>query len=879
MDAPHPHLQLHRAPSLSNLHQQGQGHPQHTQNSQHYGYPQQQSQQARQGGQPSVVVRRPAQANGVSQPQPQGQPMAQRGPGGQMLWHGGQPGGPGGLAPHPQAQRPPGQLVGPNHPQHPQHHLWLQQQQQQQYQGPPGGGGPPPGQPNYLPHPPPLAQTRLPPPQNAPSPLPIPPQSHQQGSVAPPARVIPSQASMRGGLPPPPSPPLPPGAAPNPPPLRMNGVGGPHSGPPSAVYAPSPQHQHAAIVHRGPPPQQQQQLPRPPQPPQQQQQFLPPSQPGPPGPPPGFQQHLRAPPTPVQQQPQQNPQLPLPPAGGIVRPVVRPSMVSPPASTLLAAHLAIHGTGPITATAAPAGPALSRLAALNDAVIQASEYANPLEALRSVIAEHFTDTGVVKVGLYDKNAQLSKIFEIPCSAWPRFQHLNFLHGVVGGGLSTTFAREYRLTTPDPSCTPSPSSPSSDPPRPPPASFPIHIGYLLRAEDATWSSRFTSGTKIDLVGTLTMHLMFKDLGTGAAGLRIESLEFESRGHEEWVAREAMEAFELSGVVGKLRTGSLSGALTMAAGGVAKDEDKEGAGGKEGKDRPKGKKGKKEEPPPPPSRGMVTRRKSASARELSGGAGIVDGEEEQGRKRENSGESSARRGSGDEVEILKQEGEDEIRQGMRNVRVPVSPVGTFGVTEMGMRCLEIAESVAQLQDLIAFSLDTGIGPVESLARFADRHRATYYANGAPTPLASGPPPPATPGGGPPPVHPSQQQQQQPQLHDQPQQPPIAASHQNPSTNSFYSSVTASPGPGQNLALNSGGRRPGSGGGPMNGMGGLGGEDLASSAGGPAGAAGKRKLSGNGPANGDAGSPPEDDPGSPQKMQRVGGGGGGRGRGRGR
>lgn len=30
-------------------------------------------------------------------------------------------------------------------------------------------------------------------------------------------------------------------------------------------------------------------------------------------------------------------------------------------------------TGPITATAAPAGPALSRLAALNDAVIQASE--------------------------------------------------------------------------------------------------------------------------------------------------------------------------------------------------------------------------------------------------------------------------------------------------------------------------------------------------------------------------------------------------------------------------------------------------------------------------------------------------------------------------
>lgn len=322
--------------------------------------------------------------------------------------------------------------------------------------------------------------------------------------------------------------------------------------------------------------------------------------------------------------------------------------------------------------------------------------------MRAVIAEHFTDSGVVKVGLYDKGAQLSKVFgafrfsslsssipthelspsEIPCSAWPRFQHLNFDLGVVASALHTTFAREYRLTTPDPSSgSPSQSqSVSPDSVSPPsaassPSPYPVHIGYLLRAEDAVWTSRFRSGTKIDLLGTLTMHLMFKDLGTGAAGLRIESLEFESRGHEEWIARGAMESVLTSMVnevagAGPSERSALSGALL---GGVKTEEGAGGGsrGGKE-KERPKSKKGNTRE-----TRGMVTRRRSASQKSTIDHPIEDDSDENEEEEKSVRGEQGRKRELSNEERL----------QQMRSVSMPVTPVGPFGVTEMGMRCLEV------------------------------------------------------------------------------------------------------------------------------------------------------------------------------------------------
>ncbi|GAA5981955.1 hypothetical protein JCM11641_006810 [Rhodosporidiobolus odoratus] len=761
---PPPHL--HRQTSNHNIHQPPLNYYQPQ--------PHQQLQHNAQLPRPHPHPHPQPQQRGPPPPLPQPQPQRPPLPPGQQPNlqhhppHTQQPMLQGGMGPPPPGMQrpvgiPPGQhVIGPSHPQHPQHGARLAQQHSQHAYLPPQPpqSGPSPARPGRSQ---PLAQPY------PPQPGPQPPAPFPQAS---------SPAPARG---PPQLPPQPPQSLNAPSPAQL----------PPAVYHSSP-HLQPAHVARPTPPQQATGLPPPVGP------------------------------------------LPQPPQPRLAMSAV-PSQQNP----LLGAHLAIHGcvsppslpsalktdrvsplpsirTGPITATAAPAGPALSRLAALNDAVIQASEDERPLEALRGVIAEHFTETGVVKVGLHDKGAQLSKVFEIPCSAWPRFQHLNLLLGVLSTSLSTTFAREYRLTMLEPTPARSPASPAhpGGPPPLPPAAH-VHVGYLLQADDAVWSSRFSQGIKVDLVGTLTVHLLFKNLGSGTAGLRIESLEFESRGHEEWIVKEAMQAMPDVSSEARKRA-SLSGALGIGNGGDAKVEDQ---------DRPRSKKGAA-----PPQKGMVTRRRSASARSE---ARTEEAEDEH---------------SDDEERKVSADGlssQEEKSSRSHAVRVPLTPVGTFGVTEMGMRCLEIAESVAQLQDLIAFSVESGIGPIQSLSRFADRYRAspTYSISQLPggTPFPSHAPPPATPASS--------------------VQLPIAASHQNPSTNSFYSSVTASPSSGPGGLP----RRPGTAG--------------EGDAGSPASIGGKRKLSSSGLVGGYSnGDGFLDDPGSPQKMQRT-AAGAARGRGRGR
>ncbi|GAA98337.1 uncharacterized protein L969DRAFT_102015 [Mixia osmundae IAM 14324] len=54
------------------------------------------------------------------------------------------------------------------------------------------------------------------------------------------------------------------------------------------------------------------------------------------------------------------------------------------------------------------------------------------------------------------------------------------------------------------------------------------------------------------------------------------------------------------------------------------------------------------------------------------------------------------------------------------VPQSPVGTFGVTESELRCMEVAESVGQLQELFHFVQREKLGPMEGLQKLADFYR---------------------------------------------------------------------------------------------------------------------------------------------------------------
>ncbi|KAF8824575.1 hypothetical protein HHX47_DHR8000424 [Lentinula edodes] len=54
------------------------------------------------------------------------------------------------------------------------------------------------------------------------------------------------------------------------------------------------------------------------------------------------------------------------------------------------------------------------------------------------------------------------------------------------------------------------------------------------------------------------------------------------------------------------------------------------------------------------------------------------------------------------------------------IPGEPVNAFGIPQATMRCLELAESVAQMSDLIVFSKEEGLGPLDALSKMAGKIR---------------------------------------------------------------------------------------------------------------------------------------------------------------
>jgi len=61
------------------------------------------------------------------------------------------------------------------------------------------------------------------------------------------------------------------------------------------------------------------------------------------------------------------------------------------------------------------------------------------------------------------------------------------------------------------------------------------------------------------------------------------------------------------------------------------------------------------------------------------------------------------------------------------LPGEPVNAFGIPQATMRCLELAESVGAMAELITFSNDEHLGPIESLNKFAAKIRESR--NGGP------------------------------------------------------------------------------------------------------------------------------------------------------
>ncbi|KAJ8514876.1 hypothetical protein ONZ45_g7622 [Pleurotus djamor] len=78
--------------------------------------------------------------------------------------------------------------------------------------------------------------------------------------------------------------------------------------------------------------------------------------------------------------------------------------------------------------------------------------------------------------------------------------------------------------------------------------------------------------------------------------------------------------------------------------------------------------------------------------------------------------------------------------RGGSIPAEPVNAFGIPQATMRCLELAESVGQMSDLIAYTRETKLGPIDALKRFA----ATLREKGAvpPQPAPTFPPFPGNP-----------------------------------------------------------------------------------------------------------------------------------------
>lgn len=159
--------------------------------------------------------------------------------------------------------------------------------------------------------------------------------------------------------------------------------------------------------------------------------------------------------------------------------------------------------------------------------------------------------------------------------------------------------------------------------------PLHVGYLLQANNTAWVSNFAQ-VVVELRGTLRVHFVVVMEGLGA-GLRVESLDFESRGHTEWVQREAIVQEELQHTT-TVSTEQLDQPPTV----------------------------------------LPTKRKASAGKKLGAGT----------RRKSQTKDEPV-----EPVEAIA--ASEPSREGIRyaQVQLPTSPVGSFGITEMGMRCLEV------------------------------------------------------------------------------------------------------------------------------------------------------------------------------------------------
>lgn len=213
--------------------------------------------------------------------------------------------------------------------------------------------------------------------------------------------------------------------------------------------------------------------------------------------------------------------------------------------------------------------------------------------------------------------------------------------------------------------------------------------VVECVGAIWTYKYTNGYTVTLRGPLTAHILViptqAAAGSSAQGsashpgyaLKINTIEFGSNKFEKYVSVDAVQGTRVENGLGLGGMGGPGGAGVSAS--------------------PSGSSNAAQTPKTP-----RLKNSSASASGSTGGqTPVMNGvtvKQEQGQ-----GQLGQGQGQGQE------ERWEEPRICYERASIPSEPVNAFGIPQATMRCLELAESVGQMSELISFSKDSSLGPI--------------------------------------------------------------------------------------------------------------------------------------------------------------------------
>lgn len=195
----------------------------------------------------------------------------------------------------------------------------------------------------------------------------------------------------------------------------------------------------------------------------------------------------------------------------------------------------------------------------------------------------------------------------------------------------------------------------------------HLGYALECEDCTWSIKYRDGVKVDISGKLSANMYRFNVPAPPGeppqldSLKIDSFEFIGNSHVEWICRNAL----ITETIDRL----LSPPPNEQANSVSFNEQIPLTAASLPNPVPS--------PSLPPKGTTKGRRQSASAARKRS---LALAEEE--RLKAEALQAQQQAGAAAEkhpvFKTIKWESN----------RIPASPVGTFGIPEKSMRCLEVS-----------------------------------------------------------------------------------------------------------------------------------------------------------------------------------------------